>query len=117
MERKWVHLMFAVGGVILAWLFAKTGDWVWGYFAKPNDVLLGVGSTAVAGVIAYIAWTNEQLFGLATEVVSELSKVTWPTRHETLYSSIVVIITSIVSAAFLGMCDGIWSWVTRVIYG
>ena len=38
MERKWVHVMFAVAGIVLAWLLAKCGEWAWSYFGKPNEL-------------------------------------------------------------------------------
>ncbi len=117
MERKWVHVMFAVAGILTAWLLAKTGDWVWSYFGKPNELLVGLGAVAIASVATVVAWKNELVFGLANEVTSELRKVTWPTRKETVNSTIVVIITTIVSALLLGLFDGIWSWATRMIYG
>ncbi len=117
MERKWVHVMFAIAGILVAWLLAKTGDWVWSYFGKPNGLLIGLGSVVVASIATVVAWKNEMVFGLANEVTSELRKVTWPTRSETVTSTIVVIITTIVSALLLGLFDGIWSWATRMIYG
>jgi preprotein translocase subunit SecE len=117
MERKWTHVMFAVGGVVLAWLLTKTGEWVWSYFGKPNSFAVGTGAFIVAGVATFILWRNEQVFGLAQEVTTELRKVTWPSRKETFSSTIVVIVTTIISAAFLGLMDGAWSWVTRQIYG
>jgi preprotein translocase subunit SecE len=117
MERKWTHVMFAVAGIIVAWLLAKCGDWAWSYFGKPNGFLIGAGAFTIAGLATYITWKNEEVFGLANEVASELKKVTWPTRRETLSSTIVVIVTTIISAAFLGIFDGVWSWVTRMIYG
>jgi len=117
MERKWTHVMFAVAGIILAWLLAKSGEWGWSAFGKANSLVIGTGAFLIAGVVTLAAWRNEQIFGLAQEVTSELKKVTWPTRKETLQSTVVVIITTIVSSAFLGLFDGIWSWVTRMIYG
>lgn len=117
MERKWVHVMFAVGGLILAWLIAKTADWIWSYFAKPDGLIIGVGSVVLAGIATIIIWRNEYVFGLANEVTSELRKVTWPDRKDLLNSTVVVIITTIVSALLLGLFDGIWSWATRMIYG
>lgn len=36
---------------------------------------------------------------------SELTKVTWPNRHQTLQLTIAVIIFSLVMAAFLGSID------------
>jgi preprotein translocase subunit SecE len=109
--------MFAVAGILLAWLLSKSGEWAWSYFGKPNSFYLGAGSVAVAAIATWIAWKNEQVFGLASEVTTELSKVTWPSRKETVSSTIIVIITTIVSALLLGLFDAIWSWVTRLIYG
>ena len=117
MERKWVHVMFAMAGLLLAWLLAKCGDWGWSYFGKPNDLYVGLGACAIAGVATYIAWKNEELFTLASEVTSELRKVTWPTRRETLNSTIVVIATTIIASLLLGFFDAVWAWATRMIYG
>jgi preprotein translocase subunit SecE len=117
MERKWTHVGFAVAGVIAAWFLAKCGDWGWSYFGKPNSFIIGAGAFLVAGVATIVAWRNEQVFGLASEVAGELRKVSWPSRKETMQSTIVVIITTIISAAFLGVFDAVWSWVTRMIYG
>src|SRR5947209_1189759 len=117
MERKWTHVLFAVGGILLAWLLAKCGDWGWSYFGKPNSFAIGTASFVLAGATTIILWRNEQIFGLAAEVTSELRKVTWPTRKETFHSTLIVIVTTIVASIFLGVFDGVWSWVTRMIYG
>jgi len=117
MERKWVHVMFAVAGIILAWLLSKCGEWALSYFGRPNTFYLGAGAVVLAGIATFVAWKNEQVFAMATEVTSELRKVTWPSRKETVSSTIIVIITTIVSALLLGMFDGMWPWVTRMIYG
>ena len=117
MERKWVHVLFAGAGIILAWLLSKCGDWAWSYFGKPNSFVVGAGALVVAGIATLVAWRNEQVFTLASEVAGELRKVSWPTRKETMSSTIVVIITTIISAAFLGVFDTVWSAVTRFIYG
>jgi len=117
MESKWVHIMFATAGIILAWLLAKCGDWAWSYFGKPNELYIGLGAVVVAGVATVIAWKNEEVFTLANEVTSELRKVTWPTRAETFSSTIVVIATTIISSLLLGFFDAVWAWATRMIYG
>ena len=118
MERKWTHVMFAVAGLVAAWLLAKCGDWAWSYFGtKPNSFIVGSSAFVIAGVATVIAWRNEMVFGLASEVAGELRKVSWPSRKETLQSTIVVIVTTIIASAFLGVFDAVWSWVTRMIYG
>jgi preprotein translocase subunit SecE len=117
MDRKWVHVMFAVAGLLLAWLLSKSGEWAWSYFGKPNGFYLGAGSFAVAAIATLIAWKNEQVFALASEVTTELSKVTWPSRKETVSSTLIVIVTTIVASLLLGVFDALWAWVTRMIYG
>jgi preprotein translocase subunit SecE len=116
-DNKWVHVMFAIAGVLAAWLLTKCGEWAWSYFGKPNELYIGVGAVVVAGIATVVAWKNEQVFTLASEVAGELRKVTWPSRKETLSSTIIVIITTIVASLLLGVFDATWSWVTRMIYG
>ena len=116
MERKWTYLMFAAGGLVLAYLLLKVGDWAWSYYGtKPNEWLIDVVAFAIAGGVAYAAVRNERVFELASEVTAELKKVTWPTRKETMSATIVVIITVIVASLFLGVFDAVWSYLTRYI--
>jgi preprotein translocase subunit SecE len=116
MERKWTYLMFAVAGLVLAYLLLKIGDWAWSYLGtKPNEWLINGVAFAVAGGVAWMAVRNERMFELATEVTAELKKVTWPTRKETMSATIVVIVTVVVASLFLGVFDALWSYLTRYI--
>jgi preprotein translocase SecE subunit len=98
-SNRWVHLMFAVGGLLLAFVMVQTTEWVWGYFAKPKGVYVDA-----IGIF------------LATVITMELKKVTWPTRKETSAATIVVIVTVIIASIFLGIFDLIWSWATGKLY-
>ncbi len=50
------------------------------------------------------------------EVKSELSKVVWPTRNETIKYTVTVIVFSIVVAMLLGLADlGILKFFEKVI--
>jgi len=51
------------------------------------------------------------------EVVSELRKVTWPSRKETLGATGVVLILVIILAAYLGLVDYILSHLVRYLIG
>jgi len=117
MDRKWTHVLFAVSAMVLAWILSKAGDWIWGYFGKPNQMLVGTVAVVIAGAVAWVCWRNQEIFELADEVTSELSKVTWPSREETFNSTVIVIITTIISSLILGVFDGLWSWLTHMIYG
>jgi preprotein translocase subunit SecE len=44
------------------------------------------------------------------DIISELKKVTWPTRDETMYLTMVVIVVAVLVGAVLGGVDIFFSW-------
>ncbi|MCP4601434.1 MAG: preprotein translocase subunit SecE [Proteobacteria bacterium] len=74
-----------------------------------------VGGAGAAGLTVYL-WRHPKVNRLALEIVTELSKVTWPTRKELSASTVVVIILSIIAALILGLFDFFWAWATDLIY-
>jgi len=50
------------------------------------------------------------------EVVSELKKVTWPTREETVKLTVVVIVISILVGAFIGGLDSVFLRATKFLF-
>src|SRR5438105_3957090 len=117
MERKWVHFLYAAAGIVALFLSIKTGEWIWSYFGKPKPFIVYAIAVVVTAVAVWLAWRSEELFSLASECVTELSKVTWPTRKETMAATLVVIVTVFISSIFLGVFDGIWSKLTQLLYG
>ncbi len=113
--NKYIQLTFAIGVLLVAFLLYKTGDWVWSYFSKPNDLMLqtvALGIGLVAGVVAY---RNERVFAGTAEVTRELEKVTWPTRKETYYATIVVVVTVAIATLILSFFDLIWAFLAGKI--
>jgi preprotein translocase subunit SecE len=110
--NKFVHLMFALGALLAAFILSKMTDWVWSYFAKPNDLLVNGIALLLAGTAAVVAYRNEQVFASVVEVTRELEKVTWPTRKETSAATVVVIVTVLISALILSSFDVLWSKLT-----
>lgn len=49
----------------------------------------------------------------AMDIISELRKVTWPTRQETLHLTVVVIVISLLFGLVLGAADFAFSWVVE----
>ena len=111
--NKFVHLLFAVGALLAAFLLSRAGDWVWSYFAKPNDLVINAFAVLVAGAAAVVAYRNERVYAAVVDVTRELEKVTWPTRKETYAATIVVIVTVVISALILSGFDAIWSFFTN----
>lgn len=48
--------------------------------------------------------------GWVSDIFSELKKVTWPSREETTYLTMVVIVVAVVSGMALGAVDIFFSW-------
>lgn len=51
------------------------------------------------------------------EVRQEVGKVSWPTRKETLISTVMVLVMALVAALFFLLVDGFFSWAIRAILG
>ncbi len=115
-ERKYVHLMFLAGGMVLAYVLIQATDWIWGYFAKPDPMTNFLVGTGLAAVAAFMLWRSPRVFQSASDVVAELRKVTWPTRKETTQAAVVVIVLVVIVSIFLGLFDFFWSWFTTLIF-
>jgi len=59
----------------------------------------------------------EKLKQFIKEVRSELTKVTWTTREELIYSTIIVIVVSIVLSIFIGVVDVALSNLASMLLG
>ncbi|MBN2528337.1 MAG: preprotein translocase subunit SecE [Deltaproteobacteria bacterium] len=120
---KYVHLTFVAGAVVGGWLFTKIVHTVWTslnlamvQMPAPNMAIAIAVGAGIAIALAFYLWRNPQVNKLVVEIVTELSKVTWPTRKELSSSTVVVIVVSIIAALILGAFDAFWSWVTGFIY-
>lgn len=112
-----VHLMFFGAGIVVAYVLIQSVDWVWGYFAKPPALYVDAIGLAVSAASTFLAWRNPTVFSTASEVAVELSRVTWPTRQETKWATIIVIVTVVIGAIILSTYDLVWSWLTSLVYG
>jgi preprotein translocase subunit SecE len=111
--NKFVHLTFALGALLVAFVLSRTTDWAWSYFAKPNDLIINGFSILVAATAGIVAYRNERVHASVIEVTRELEKVTWPTRKETSAATIVVIVTVLIAALILSSFDALWSFFTN----
>lgn len=114
--ERWVQFAFVLLAIATFFVGAKLIGFVWGYFAQPEDTVVSAAAAVLGLLVGYFAYRHPKLNPMAHEVALELSKVTWPSRQETWSSTIVVIITSIIAAAYLGAFDALWSAFTDLIY-
>jgi preprotein translocase SecE subunit len=122
--KRYVNMGFVITG-LLAWiclspLYAYLLEWLapaWdmhviGVEIRVSDILGFVSAI----LFAIYLWMREDVYTAALEIGNELSKVTWPKWKETKVSTIVVIITTLIIAAILGVLDLVWAKVTNYIY-
>jgi preprotein translocase subunit SecE len=76
--------------------------------------LSGTGILGIAvGVTIFLVMNRHPLvYGFSDESVTELRKVVWPEKDETVRSSTVVVITTLFIALTLAMYDFVWARVT-----
>ncbi len=114
--ERWVQFAFVALAVFIVYVTDKLVTFTWEFWAEPNDTIVTAIAVAVGIAGSVLAYQNDRFRDFCTEVVTELSKVTWPTREETWYSTLVVLTASFIAAVYTGMFDAIWSAVTDLIY-
>jgi preprotein translocase subunit SecE len=58
-------------------------------------------------------FTNPLLF--LQQVRTEVGKITWPTRNETVVSTIMVLVFVVISSVFFLLCDQIIGWLVSTV--
>lgn len=106
---------------VLAHAIEDVWDLVWAQWpqsiSRPSELYSNVAGITVAIAGTLYAWRREDWFKFCTEVVIEISQVTWPTRAETRAATIVVIVMTFISALILFGMDKVWSAITDLLYG
>jgi preprotein translocase subunit SecE len=113
---RWVQYVFVVTGLFFLWFLDKVATLVWQNFAEPPSFLVTALSAIVALGITVSLYRNERAHHLVIDVVTELAKVTWPSRRETYASTVIVIVTSLIAAGIVGAFDFVWSFFTDLLY-
>ena len=124
-RERYVVVAVVVFAIIMAVIFGHAMEWVWIRFGLEDFYLFSMRQLpftkvlpfALLALAAYLFLKNDSTHKLATEVVDELYKVSWPGREETGYATVVVIIATFIAAAFLGILDSVWLWVTDIVLG
>ncbi|ETF03588.1 preprotein translocase subunit SecE [Advenella kashmirensis W13003] len=103
--------------IVLAVVIIAAGIFAYSYFSDMNiyaRVGMFVGSLVVAALIFWFSESGRRTVDFATGAYSELKRVVWPTRAETIQMTGIVFAFVIVMAIFLWLIDKLIEW---VIYG
>jgi preprotein translocase subunit SecE len=90
------------------------------YFADSSALLRALGVLLTLGVAAAVAFTSLQgrtLWKFIQGARVELNKVVWPTREETIQTTLVVLVVALFGGVFFWLLDLFLLWVTTRITG
>jgi len=95
---------------------------VWGYYhfsdvAQVLRVLMVLGGLVAAGGVAWFTAPGKELFAFGQEAWQEGAKVSWPTRKETLQTTLVVFAFVVVMALFLFGVDSALAVIVKLVTG
>jgi len=94
--------------LLVAFLLLVLG--IAGYYLLADKAIVLRIIAVLAGLASAIAvlWTTptgRQSIGFVNESIAEARKVVWPTRKETIQTTLVVFVLVVIMAAFLALVD------------
>jgi preprotein translocase subunit SecE len=90
------------------------------YFANESLLLRVIGLlilAGVAGVIAARTTKGKAFIKLGLEARTEIRKVVWPTRQETMHTTLIVAVVVVIVAFLLWGLDSTISWLISLLIG
>jgi preprotein translocase subunit SecE len=122
---RWAHLIFVLGGFMAAYVLSNAildiWELVWSQWPqsvpRQDELQSSYAGIGIAAAATLYAWRRKDWFQFCTEVVTEISQVSWPTRAETRAATIVVIVMTLISSTILWGMDRLWSTITNWLYG
>ena len=95
---------------------------VWGYYffaevAQVLRVLMVMGGLLAAGGVAWLSAPGKEFFAFAQEAWQEAGRVSWPTRKETIQTTMIVFAFVVVMALFLFAVDTTLAWIVKMLTG
>ena len=90
------------------------------YFADASILLRALGvilALAVGAVVAFTSLQGRTLWKFIQGARVELNKVVWPTREETIQTTLVVLVVALIGGVFFWLLDLFLLWVTTRITG
>lgn len=132
--QRYVHAAFFGGGILAAYLLGKLFQSAWNSLAEwpaavrampilieyaedeRASITLIIG--AVVGLLLVLRYYRRPAVrGWATDVATELARVTWPSKDTVTNGTIVVLIAGAVATFYIAVLDRLWGYLTNLIYG
>jgi preprotein translocase subunit SecE len=91
------------------------------YWFEDQPLVLRIGLVALglaaSGGLAWLSWYGREFWQFAIAARTELRKVVWPDREETVKTTYVVFIFAILLGLFFWGLDWVLTWMTRFLTG
>ena len=98
-----------VGGVVGYYYFAD--------MALVLRVLMVMGGLVAAGGVAWLSAPGKEFFAFAQEAWQEAGRVSWPTRKETVQTTLIVFAFVVIMALILFSIDTTLAWIVKLLTG
>jgi len=95
-------LLIIAAGVVGYYWFNDLPTW--------QRLLLLLGGFVLGGAVGYFTRSGHSLREFFSESLFELRKVVWPTRQETIQTTLVIMVVVVILSILLGLVDLFFNW-------
>src|ERR1700722_115469 len=97
-----VAILVIAAGVVAYYWYNDLPSW--------QRLFILLGGIVGGGAIGYFTRSGHALRDYLSESVFELRKVVWPTRQETLQTTVVIMVVVVILSILLGLIDLFLNW-------
>ena len=122
--QRFVYAAYFAGAIGIAFLMSKILGFAWfkaqgwkPWVGEPRDEVVMPLSALIGALAAVYYWYRTRARRLAEEVATEMSKVTWPSRKETLVTTGMVFMMVIACSIFFVLVDLVFTWAAHFLLG
>jgi preprotein translocase subunit SecE len=108
--RWWLAIAAVIGGVVANLYYEDE-------LATVLRVLILFGGLLLGALIAATTTKGKNFFAFVRSANIERQKIVWPTRNETLQTTLIVIVVVVVIGLFLSLVDFFFSWSVGYFFG
>lgn len=121
-NRKIIVSLYIAAGLLVWFLTHASIQYLYQSFYKVSRIPgIGVGREVIpvvlAALVVLVLFKNAKVNEVLEEVVSELKKVTWPSREDVVRSTYVVMVCILIASVFLAAFDLLWGKVIGILLG
>jgi preprotein translocase subunit SecE len=103
--------------IVILIVAGTAGNYIYGDVAWAIRAAIGIVLTAIILVIAAFTVKGRLVWGFIKGARTELRKVVWPTRQETIQTTLVVVAMVVVAALILWGLDSLFMWAVGWLTG